>query len=104
MVNWTYDGIINIGEIALCIYNSWVPSIVSRVEYDDLTYFYLYFSKSGAGVGVISSTNPIGLWSDHIGGPLVYQNMDGLVNCPEPFDPGVCIDDNGVGWITFGGG
>lgn len=30
--------------------------------------------------------------------------MEGLENCPAPFDPGVCIDDNGVGWLSFGGG
>ena len=31
-------------------------------------------------------------------------NMPGLENCPAPFDPGVCIDENGVGWLSFGGG
>lgn len=39
-----------------------------------------------------------------LGEPLVYQNMPGLENCPAPFDPGVCIDENGVGWLAFGGG
>lgn len=104
MVNWTYEGLINVGEIAPWIYNSWAPSIVSRVESDGLTHFYLYFSNSGCGVGVITATSPVGPWSDPLGEPLIYQNMDGLINSPAPFDPGVCIDDNGVGWITFGGG
>lgn len=104
MVNWTYEGIVNVEEVAPWIYNSWAPSIVSRVEDDGLTHFYLYFANGGAGVGVVTSTNPVGPWSDPLGGPLVYQNMEGLTNCPAPFDPGVCIDDNGVGWITFGGG
>ncbi len=104
MVNWRYEGLINVGEIAPWIYNSWAPSIVSRVEKDGLTHFYLYFSNSGAGVGVITATSPVGPWSDPLGEPLIYQNMPGLKNSPAPFDPGVCIDDNGVGWITFGGG
>lgn len=104
MVNWIYHGRIEVGEIAPWIYNSWAPSIVSRVEDDGLTHFYLYFSNSGAGVGVITSTDPVGPWSDPLGEPLVYQNMPGLENCPAPFDPGVCIDDNGVGWLSFGGG
>ena len=30
--------------------------------------------------------------------------MDGLDGCTNPFDPGVCIDENGVGWLSFGGG
>lgn len=104
MVNWIYHGRIEVGEIAPWIYNSWAPSIVSRVEDDGLTHFYLYFSNSGNGVGVITSTDPVGPWTDPLGEPLVYQNMPGLENCPAPFDPGVCIDENGVGWLSFGGG
>lgn len=104
MTNWLYHGRIEVGEVAPWITNSWAPSIVSRVEEDGLTHFYLYFSNSGGGVGVITSTDPVGPWSDPLGKPLVYQNMPGLKNCPAPFDPGVCIDENGVGWLTFGGG
>ncbi len=104
MVNWVYHGRIETGEIAPWIYNSWAPSIVSRMEEDGLTHFYLYFSNNGNGVGVITATNPTGPWSDPLGQPLVYQNMPNLQNCPAPFDPGVCIDENGVGWLAFGGG
>ncbi len=104
MVNWVYHGRIETEEIAPWIYNSWAPSIVSRVEDDGLTHFYLYFSNNGNGVGVITATNPLGPWSDPLGQPLVFQNMPDLVNCPAPFDPGVCIDDNGDAWLTFGGG
>ncbi|MBP1543065.1 MAG: family 43 glycosylhydrolase [Oscillospiraceae bacterium] len=104
MVNWIYHGRIETGKIAPWIYNSWAPSIVSRVEDDGLTHFYLYFSNGGAGVGVITSTDPVTGWTDPLGAPFVYQNMEGLENCPAPFDPGVCIDENGTGWLTFGGG
>ena len=31
-------------------------------------------------------------------------NTPGLNGCSSPFDPGVCIDDNGTGWLAFGGG
>ena len=102
MANWIYHGRIEVDEIAPWIANSWAPSIVSRVEEDGLTHFYLYFSNGG--VGVITSTDPVGPWSDPLGAPLVYQNMPGLENCPAPFDPGVCIDENGTGWLSFGGG
>ena len=104
MVNWIYHGRIEVDKIAPWITNSWAPSIASRVEEDGLTHFYLYFSNGGGGVGVITSTDPVGPWSDPLGEPLVYQNMPGLENCPAPFDPGVCIDENGTGWLTFGGG
>ncbi|MCH5194359.1 MAG: family 43 glycosylhydrolase [Oscillospiraceae bacterium] len=104
MVNWRYEGEINTAEIAPWIYASWAPSIVSRVEEDGLTHFYLYFSNSGAGVGVITATDPRGPWSDPLGKPLISAGMNGLKDCPNPFDPGVCIDDKGVGWLSFGGG
>ncbi len=104
MQNWEYHGIIDTAVIAPWIMNSWAPSVVSRTEEDGLTHFYLYFSNSGCGVGVLTATHPLGPWSDPLGGPLIYQNMPGLENCPAPFDPGVCIDENGTGWLTFGGG
>lgn len=104
MINWVFHGEINLEETAPWVINSWAPSIASRVEDDGLTHFYLYFSNNGTGVGVITATNPTGPWSDPLGEPLVYQNMPGLENCPSPFDPGVCIDENGTGWLSFGGG
>ena len=104
MVNWTYHGKIDTEAVAPWIISSWAPSITSRVEEDGLTHFYLYFSNNGCGVGVITATSPTGPWSDPLGEPLVSQSTEGLENCPNPFDPGVCIDENGVGWLSFGGG
>ncbi len=104
MVNWTYHGEINVGEICPWIVNAWAPSIVSRVEGDGKTHFYMYFSNSGCGVGVITSTDILGEWEDPLGHALISNRTPGLTNCPIPFDPGVVIDDNGVGWLSFGGG
>ncbi|SDA24731.1 Glycosyl hydrolases family 43 [Ruminococcus sp. YE71] len=104
MVNWRYEGEIDTKEIAPWIIASWAPSVVSREESDGKTHFYLYFSNSGAGVGVLTATDPSGPWSDPLGHPLVSAGMEGLENCPNPFDPGACIDDDGVGWLSFGGG
>ena len=104
MVNWVYHGTVNTGEIAPWIISSWAPSVVSRTEADGLTHFYLYFSNNGCGVGVITATDPLGPWSDPLGEPLIRQGMRGLGGVPNPFDPGACIDGNGTGWLTFGGG
>lgn len=104
MVNWTYHGKIDTEAVAPWIMSSWAPSITSRVEEDGLTHFYLYFSNNGCGVGVITATSPTGPWSDPLGKPLVSTATPGLEKCPNPFDPGVCIDDDGVGWLSFGGG
>lgn len=104
MVNWTYHGLIDTGAIAPWIISSWAPSVASRVEEDGLTHFYLYFSNNGTGVGVLTATDPLGPWSDPLGKPLVRAGMPGLGGVPNPFDPGVVIDDNDVGWLSFGGG
>lgn len=104
MVNWRYEGIISTGEIAPWITASWAPSVVSRTEDDGLTHFYLYFSNSGGGVGVLTSTDPVGPWTDPLGKNLVDARTKGIGKCSIPFDPGVCIDENGVGWLAFGGG
>lgn len=104
MMNWTYHGKIDTAAVAPWIISSWAPSITSRVEADGKTHFYLYFSNSGCGVGVITATSPVGPWSDPLGKPLIDGSTPGLKNCPNPFDPGVCIEDNGTGWLSFGGG
>lgn len=104
MVNWTWHGIIPVGEIEPWAVASWAPSIISRREADGKTHFYLYYSNSGTGVGVLTATSPVGPWSDPLGHPLIWQNMPGLGHCPAPFDPGAVIDEYGTGWLAFGGG
>ena len=104
LVNWTYHGTINTAAICPWIIASWAPSVVSRVEADGLTHFYLYFSNSGYGVGVLTATDPLGPWTDPLGGNLITPNTPGLRDCPQPFDPGAVIDADGVGWLAFGGG
>lgn len=80
MVNWTYHGRIPVKEIAPWVGTSWAPSIVSRVEDDGLTHFYLYFSYNSAGVGVLTSTDPVTGWTDPLGKPLVDQQMLNIPN------------------------
>lgn len=104
MVNWTYHGIIDIEKISPWAIASWAPSVTSRVEADGKTHFYLYYSNSGCGVGVVTAESPLGPWTDPLGEPLISTSTKGLKNCPNPFDPGVCIDENGIGWLSFGGG
>ena len=104
MVNWTWHGIINVEELAPWIYNSWAPSVTSRIEEDGLTHFYLYFSNSGNGCGVLTATSPVGPWSSPLEKSLVDRQTPGAEDCPHPFDPGVVIDDEGAGWLAFGGG
>lgn len=103
LVNWTYHGEIPVTKIATWAGCSWAPSIVSR-QNGDKTEFFLYFCNSGGGVGVLTSDSPLGPWKDPIGGALVHNGMLGSDPVCWCFDPGVVIDDNGVGWIAIGGG
>lgn len=104
MANWTFHGLINVGEISPWAMASWAPSITSRVEADGLTHFYLYYSNSGWGTGVLTATSPVGPWSSPIGKSVVDGNTEGLDGCKSPFDPGVVTDDGGASWLSFGGG
>jgi arabinoxylan arabinofuranohydrolase len=103
MVNWTYHGLIDTAKLAPWSQNSWAPSITSRLEEDGKTHFYLYYSNSGVGSAVLTSTSPVGPWSDPLGKNIVDRYVPG-VDCEAPFDPGVVIDDKGTGWLAFGGG
>lgn len=107
MVNWTYHGAIDVEKAAPWTGKkgvSWAPSIVSRLEADGQTHFYLYYAHGGGGVAMLTSTSPVGPWTDPLGRDIVYFGMPGLKESPAPFDPGVVIDERGQGWISFGGG
>lgn len=54
----------------------------------------------------MKSNSPLGPWTDPLGHALLpYDNADLKADpvcwC---FDPGAVIDENGVGWLSFGGG
>jgi hypothetical protein len=102
MVNWTYHGTINTGELSPWIIASWAPSIVSRVEEDGKTHFYLYYSNSGFGVGVLTAVSPTGPWTSPLTKSLIDGNHPSVNHKWTPFDPGVVIDKDGVGWMAFG--
>ncbi|PKQ46628.1 glycoside hydrolase family 43 protein [Confluentibacter flavum] len=103
MVNWTYHGFIDTAKLAPWNQNSWAPSITSRLEADGKTHFYLYYSNGGGGTAMLTSTSPVGPWTDPLGKNIVDRSVPG-VDCDAPFDPGVVIDDQGTGWLAFGGG
>lgn len=104
MVNWTYHGLIPTGELAPWIINSWAPSVDKRVEKDGKTHFYLYFSNSGYGVGVLTATSPVGPWISPLQKSLVDAKTPGLGDCKVPFDPGVVVVNDTLAYIAFGAG
>lgn len=104
LVNWTYHGPIDVKTASPWIATSWAPSIVSREEKDGKTHFYLYYTNTASGIGVLTATSPTGPWKDPLGHALIDGRTPGRGQQSNIIDPGVCIDDEGNGWLTFGGG
>ncbi len=105
LVNWTNHGVIDVKAIAPWISTSWAPSIISRVEDDGLTHFYMYFTNSAAGIGVLTSTSPTGPWTDPLGKALIDKQTPGLGSIDQIIDPGAAIKPDGSeAYLTFGGG
>ena len=105
MSNWTNHGTIDVKTIAPWINCAWAPSIISRVESDGLTHFYMYFTNGGGGIGVLTSASPVGPWKDPLGKALIDGNTEGIGTMSNIIDPGAAINPNtGEAYLAFGGG
>ncbi len=106
MVNWTDHGEIPVAGpqgAAKWARNSWAPAAAHKTI-DGKEKFFLYFADSANGIGVLSADSPIGPFTDPIGKALVNRNTPGASDVTWLFDPAVLIDDDGSGYIYFGGG
>lgn len=115
MVNWTFHGTIDTQKICSSWtpdqwykgYGvSWAPSVTWRhPRRGNKDEFFLYFCNSSHGIGVLKANSPIGPWHSPLNQLLIHYDTAGAFpqNSSANFDPGVVIDENGTGWITFGG-
>ena len=115
MVNWTFHGTIDTKKLCSSWTSnpwyvgygvSWAPSVTWRHnEETDKDEFFLYFCNSSHGVGVLTAESPIGPWKSPNKKLMITYDTPGAnkQGTNANFDPGVTIDDNGVGWISFGG-
>ena len=114
MVNWTFHGTIDTKKLCSS-WNpsawykgygvSWAPSVTWRTNNEGVDEFFLYFCNSSHGVGVLKAESPIGPWKSPNKELMIHYGTPGAnpLDTYANFDPGVTIDDNGVGWISFGG-
>ena len=58
----------------------------------------------GAGIGVLTADSPTGPWTDPIGKGLITRQVPNCANVLWLFDPAVLVDDDGTGYLYFGGG
>jgi len=115
MVNWTFHGTIDTkkicnGWVTSPWYQgygvSWAPSVTWRTNPDTgEDEFFLYFCNSSHGVGVLKANSPIGPFKSPLNKLMIHYDSPGAfpTGSSANFDPGVVVDENGVGWISFGG-
>ena len=106
LVNWTDHGAIPVAGrngIAKWAVNSWAPAACHKVI-DGQDKFFLYFCNGGNGVSVLTADDPAGPWTDPLGHGLITRATPNCANVLWLFDPAVFVDDDGTGYLYFGGG
>ena len=105
LVNWADHGSINVsGEngAAKWASNSWAPTAAHKTI-NGKEKFFLYFANNANGIGVLTSDSPTGPWVDPIGKALISRQTPNC-NVEWLFDPAVLVDNDGTGYLYFGGG
>ncbi len=106
MVNFTDHGTIRAAGpagAAKWARNSWAPAACWKMI-DGKPKFFLYFADNGGGIGVLTADSPVGPFTDPLGEALVSRKTPNCANVEWLFDPAVLIDDDGIGYLYFGGG
>ena len=106
LVNWTDHGFIPVAGpngVAKWANNSWAPAIAYK-QIDGQDKFFLYFCNGGGGIGVLEGDSPVGPFTDPLGHALIDGSTPGTQGVPWIFDPAVMVDDDGTGYLVFGGG
>jgi len=106
LVNWIDHGSIPAAGrngAAKWANNSWAPCAAHK-KINGKEKFFLYFANSGNGIGVLTSDSPTGPFVDPLGGPIVSRSTPTCNSITWLFDPAVLVDDDGTGYLYFGGG
>ena len=84
---------------------SWAPAAAYK-EINGQMKFFLYFADNANGIGVLAADSPTGPFTDPIGKALISRSTPncGTADVVWLFDPAVLVDDDGTGYIYFGGG
>ncbi|MDE5738327.1 MAG: family 43 glycosylhydrolase [Oscillospiraceae bacterium] len=106
MVNWTDHGAIEVAGqngVAKWATCSWAPCAAHKTI-NGKEKFFLYFCNGGNGVSVLTADSPTGPWTDPLGKALITRDVPNCSNILWLFDPAVFVDDDGTGYLCFGGG
>ena len=106
LVNWTDHGRIRVAGpfgVAKWAGNSWAPCAAHKTI-DGQEKFFLYFCNGGNGIGVLTADSPTGPWRDERGSLLITRSVPNCADVTWLFDPAVMVDEDGTGYLAFGGG
>ncbi len=106
LVNWTDHGripVAGVTGIAKWASNSWAPCAAHKTV-GGKEKFFLYFCNGGNGIGVLTSDSPTGPWQDELGHLLITRRTPNCADVVWLFDPAVMVDEDGTGYLAFGGG
>lgn len=101
MKNWTDHGVVfEAPRDVEWAGRTWAPAAIARDGK-----IFLYFGNGGNGIGVATSSSPIGPFKDAIGKKLVATETPGVMPAKNMwlFDPMTFIDDDGQAYMYFGG-
>ena len=103
MVNWTDYGIIMEAKREFdYVSNIWASGIAIKNGK-----FYITYPDGAGSVGLVVADQINGPYTNPIDGKQKLVGGNGIVGCDGVawcFDPGIFFDDDGTGYITFGGG
>lgn len=109
LVNWTDCGEIKVAGkadgvgVAKWASNSWAPAVAHK-KINGKEKFFIYFADSGNGIGVLEGDSPVGPFVDPLGKAFISRDVPTCAKINWLFDPAVIVDDDGNGYIYFGGG
>lgn len=106
LVNWTDHGKITVGGaggITIWARNSWAPSAVYK-KINGKDQFFLYYANGAGGIGVLRSDSPYGPFQDPLAKPLITRETENCSDIVWLFDPSAFVDEDGQGYLYFGGG
>ncbi|WP_265520496.1 family 43 glycosylhydrolase [Oerskovia flava] len=106
LVNWTDHGEIQVAGpdgVAPFTNNSWAPGFAKKVV-DGVEKYFLYYANGGGSSNVLTGESPLGPWASERTSTLVNASTPGVEGVAWPFDPAPFVDDDGTGYLYFGGG
>ncbi len=106
LVNWTDHGEIQVAGpngVAPFTGNSWAPGMAKKTV-NGKEKFFLYYANGGGSSNVITGDSPLGPWTSERTSTLINGSTPGAEDVAWKFDPAPLVDDDGQGYLYFGGG